>query len=200
MRTGDARPADAQVGGTRPGAGKAGGLLALLRAAGRWLLRVPRPLGLVGAFGWAGLIWFLSSLEPRQISERITLGHGFNNLLHAPEFGMLALLLALASPRAGGWVRFDRVTLRTVFALVMLYALIDELHQARTPGRDASALDLLTDAAGAAATLWIAAYVGRPDARQGELVRRLAWGLAACVSAAALATLGALVAPDVAWL
>jgi VanZ family protein len=176
------------------------GLLLVLRATGRWLLRLPRPLAALGALGWAGLIWTLSSLEPGAIAERVTLAHGVSNLLHAPEFGMLALLLALCLPRARGWARLDRTTLRAVLALVMLWALLDELHQARTPGRDPSLLDLLTDAAGAASTLWIAAYVGRPDARRGELARRLALCLLACAACAALATAGGWLAPDVVWL
>jgi hypothetical protein len=105
-------------------------------------------------------------------------------------YGLLALWAALGVPRERGWARLDARAVGAILALVFTYALVDEWHQSMTPGRTPSAWDVLTDLAGAGATLAVAAYAGRAAARERGLWLRLAVGLAACMVAAALATYG----------
>ena len=70
--------------------------------------------------------------------------------LHALVFGALAVLLyVLAGAR----------TTLAVFAAVVGVGVVDELHQAFTPGREADLADLLADAAGAAVALYLVKFV-----------------------------------------
>jgi len=163
----------------------------LLRAAGDALARAPRPLGALAAAAWAALIWYLSAGPPPKVPATPAFSFVFN-LAHAPMFGVLALLAALALPRAAprGWPRLSAPARLCVLSLVLLYALVDEWHQARTPGRMSTWHDVLTDVAGAAATLSVAAYLARADAGAVGLALRLALGLCACGAAAALAAFG----------
>ncbi|HDR06012.1 MAG TPA: hypothetical protein ENN88_00075 [Candidatus Coatesbacteria bacterium] len=74
---------------------------------------------------------------------------GVDKLLHALAFGLLGALAYLA---LGVRHREGRPVLWPILAavvLVTLYAVFDELHQARIPGRDPSFYDLLADAGGA---------------------------------------------------
>jgi VanZ family protein len=73
--------------------------------------------------------------------------------------------------------------------LVGGYGVADELHQARVPGRDASAFDVLTDVASAVAVLWIVRSLGRSGLAERTLVARLGLGALACMLAAGLALL-----------
>ena len=101
------------------------------------------------AVGWMVLLWALS--------DRHTLGPaaslwGFpcgDKVVHGCAYGVLATLVhhAIRSTRPP-LLSLGPVFFAFVFAL--LYGLMDEVHQAYVPGRDASALDLLADAVGAA--------------------------------------------------
>ena len=73
-----------------------------------------------------------------------------DKVLHAVVFGALAALLWVL---AGG-----RATL-AVFAAVVGIGVLDELHQFFVPGREADLADLLADAAGAAAALYLVKFV-----------------------------------------
>ena len=166
-------------------------LLLLLRRAGRHLLRLPRWAGGLLALGWMAVIWRLSAsaLPATPVGP---FWATVSNLAHAPLFGLLALLLVLALPRdagRGGWPRLGLRESLLVLGLVAGYGLVDELHQALHPERDASARDVLTDAVGGACTLWVAAYLGRATARAAGLHARLAAGVLLCVAAAFLAAL-----------
>ena len=70
--------------------------------------------------------------------------------LHALVFGALAAMLWVL---AGG-----RATL-TVFGLVIGIGIVDELHQAFVPGREADLKDLFADAVGAAVALYLVKFV-----------------------------------------
>jgi VanZ family protein len=73
-----------------------------------------------------------------------------DKVLHALVFGLLAVLLyVLAGPR----------TTLAVFAAVVGIGVLDELHQAFVPGREADLADLLADAAGAAIALHLVKFV-----------------------------------------
>lgn len=168
-----------------------GPLLRGLRAAGRGLLRLPRPARVGLAIGWAGLIWWLSS-DDSPPTLRVPLGRLVGNLAHAPLFGLLALwVVAAALPRAaagGDLPRLERTRALVVFALVLAYAIVDEVHQASTQGRHATPRDVVTDLVGALCVLDVVRHVARADAGEAGLRWRLARGVGLCVLAAALAT------------
>jgi VanZ family protein len=167
-----------------------GGVARVLRAAGRFLLRLPRPLALASATAWALLIWVLSSRKAPQPVGASRWWELFSNLAHAPLFGILALLLAafLLREPDGGWPRPRRARIALVLAAVLAYALLDEWHQQRTPGRDASPLDVVTDMVGASLVLWIVHALRRSEDDRRLLVR-LGAGVLLCVASAALAML-----------
>ena len=93
---------------------------------------------------WAALIFALSSVPD--------LGTGLGGwdlvlrkIAHAAEYAILGALLARATARGG-----------LAFALGVLYAVSDEVHQSFVPGRLGSPLDVAIDAAGvlAGVLLW----------------------------------------------
>ena len=93
---------------------------------------------------WAGLIFALSSVPDLGTG----LGRwdlGLRKIAHAAEFAVLGALLVRATGRP-----------RLAFALGLLYATSDELHQSFVPGRMGSPLDVAIDAVGVAAgiLLW----------------------------------------------
>lgn len=124
------------------------------------LLRLvrPHPLWLVPALVWMAGIWRLSArpasayrrvgpLEAKRLPVgQIAIG------AHLGAFGTLGALLALGLPLRG------RVTRSVVaWSAATIYGVIDERHQARVPGRDASTADVVTDAGGAlvgVASIW----------------------------------------------
>ncbi len=173
------------------GGRRSGPLARALRAAGVFLLGVPRILAWALVCAWAGLIWLLSAGTVPQVEEPHWIWELVSNLAHAPLFGFLALFLTavLVREEGGTWpvLRWARVVL--VLALVVGYGLVDEWHQSHTPGREASPVDLLTDLTGASAVLWIVSYLGQRTASEVGLWLRLLWGTAACVASASLASL-----------
>jgi len=156
-----------------------------LREAGRSLLQQPRAASWIAPAAWMGLLWWSSARPAEPDPGRgVALSFGWN-LAHAPAFGVLALLLLPLAPRVGGWACLGARELVS-FALVAVgYGVIDEWHQSRVPGRHASAYDVITDAVGVLCVLWIAAYVGREEAHEAGVRRRLLLGFALCLTAAA---------------
>src|SRR5262245_27717138 len=159
-----------------------GGTARVLRAVGRFLLWVPRPLCALLAIAWAGLIWDLSShrapipLHPNLWWEWIS------NLAHAPLFGILALLLSAVFLREeeSRWPSPRGTRIAPVLLCVLAYGLIDEWHQSTIPGRDASLLDVMTDVVSASVVLWIVYTLGRTDLRARTLIARLCVGVLLC--------------------
>jgi VanZ family protein len=87
---------------------------------------------------WAAVIFAFSSVPD--------LGTGLGGwdlvlrkLAHAAEFAVLGVLLLRATGRAG-----------SAFAIGVLYAISDEVHQSFVPGRLGSPIDVAIDAAGVA--------------------------------------------------
>jgi len=165
-----------------------GGLLGLLRRAGRGLLRQPRRVAWLAPAGWMLLIWWLSSRPAVPDPSR---GQAWSfgwNLAHAPAFGLLTLLLLPVAPRTEGWARLGRRELLCIGLVAIGYGAVDEWHQVGVHGRHGSVLDVITDAVGVLCVLWTAAYVGRAGAREGGLRLRLAAGLGLCLAAAGSTT------------
>ncbi len=90
-----------------------------------------------------GLLYWLSARSDLVLSTPA----GWDKVLHAGAYGLLATLSLRAFH--GGLGRL--APWPTVFALLLTiaYGLLDELHQSRVAGRDASVLDWLADVVGA---------------------------------------------------
>ena len=109
----------------------------MLRGFGR------RVLAWAPAIAWAGLIFAFSA----QPNLRFAPDEGLDFLVrkagHMVAFGILALLLWRAMAGTTAWRR------TWAWALAVLYAITDELHQGFVAGRHPSPVDVGTDAAGA---------------------------------------------------
>jgi VanZ like family len=162
--------------------------VAALRAIGTTLTRLPRVTGLILALVWIGVIWRISSIKGVDGPQSF-LRSWLHNSAHAPFFGFLVFLLAIALPRENGWPRIDRFGAILIVSLAFLYALVDEWHQGRVPGRDPDWSDVVTDLIGACVTLWMIAWLGKSDARRGGLWPRIAAGLALCLAGGFVAAL-----------
>ena len=165
--------------------------LAGLRRLGQRILRLPDVLPWAAVVSWMGVIWYASASRfppgPPHLFWRV-----LGNLAHAPEFGILALFLCAALLRPGpqgAWPLVGRSEVVRVLLPVLIYAIVDEWHQGRTPGRQPSVFDVTTDVTGAVCVLWIVAYLGSPHASELGLWARLAGGLLSCVASALLASL-----------
>lgn len=108
------------------------------------------------------LIFFLSAQPDLPHPEAGWLDLLISSGSHALEFGVLAVLLAVA---LGG----RRRPLLVSFLVAALYALSDEFHQSFVPGRVPDPWDVVCDAAGAllGLALW-AAWRRRVARSRGE--------------------------------
>ena len=112
------------------------------------------------AIAWAAAIYaFSSSSSPSIGAVGFEKGQWAPStiLLHIAEFAILAALLIagmrlLAARRFGRTVSVQRETKILIISgiLSILYGISDELHQGTVAGRDASVIDVFSDAAGAA--------------------------------------------------
>jgi len=163
----------------------------VLRAAGRFLLWVPRPLCALLAIAWALLIWDLSSHRAPMPLHPNLWWEWLSNMAHAPLFGILALFLSAVFLREeeSRWPSPRGTRIAPVVLCVLAYGLIDEWHQSTIPGRDASLLDVLTDVVSTSVVLWIVFTLGRADLRARTLIARLCVGVLLCSGSAALAML-----------
>jgi VanZ family protein len=176
-----------------------GGAVGFLHGVGRALTKLSRPSAVLPLALWSALIWFFSSKPPRAPADHANLRMLLGNCAHAVEFGLFALLVMLVLPRVSGWPRLDRRGVTLTLVLTALYATIDELHQGVTPGRNAAVPDVMTDLVGAACTVWIVAYVARPDASEAGLAGRFGLGLLACFTSGAIATMAPEWLPGAVW-
>ena len=158
----------------------------LQRAAAALLAGPPWVWALVTA-AWMLLVRRLSEHPAGELPPPLLFGW-LNNLAHAPLFGLLCLWAWLALPRRGGRPPTGRLAVLGLLAFVLLYGVLDEALQARAPGRDPSAFDVLTDVTGAAAVIAVGRTVLAERTSEDVLRRRLALGFLACLAAAALAT------------
>jgi hypothetical protein len=168
-----------------------------LRSIESALLGFPRWLSWTLLCLWIALILSLGGQRPAEAGVA-QLGFFFN-LAHAVLYGLLALWVVLCLPerRKGHWPHSGGGRGRFVLLAVLTVGLVDELHQATVPGRDASVLDLATDLAGASA-VW-ALVSSRTQA--GRLPAGLLLALLLlCILAALLATFLPAWIPSWRWL
>jgi VanZ family protein len=100
-------------------------------------------------WGYAGLIFFLSSLSHPEESLPSLFGHVSDKILHAMEYAVLGGLCY----RAFRWGTNDAWAPHALTLAILtasLYGLSDELHQWLVPFRDSSWQDWIADSIGAA--------------------------------------------------
>lgn len=91
----------------------------------------------VGVLGWAGVIFYLSTMTGQEVEQALPFAV-WDKALHFLAFSAGAFLIAAALRFSFGW-RW-RVIVPVTLVLVSLYGASDEWHQQFTPGR--SALDV----------------------------------------------------------
>ena len=103
------------------------------------------------------LRWLVPDISPQTI-------HRFQVVVrkggHVTEYGLLAGMfwVALRRPSRGDQRPWSWKAAAGAFALALLYAITDELHQSMVPNRYGSVWDVLIDAGGAAvglALIWV---------------------------------------------
>ena len=106
---------------------------------------------------WMALVFYLSAQSSLpMLSDRFDILQSIAG--HFVEYAILALLLQWAlrgNSSTGNGLGVSHAA-RWAFVIAVTYGLTDELHQHFVPGRRMDPFDLLTDAVGAAAALWIA--------------------------------------------
>ena len=111
---------------------------------------------LVLAMAWFWVIFYLSS-QPS--IDTPLLFPGQDKLFHMVAFGVLGFLLMGGMKTTGSGYRTGQVWF--VVVLVVLYGLLDELHQYFVPGRTVEVYDALADAAGGLLGAWSMYYLAR---------------------------------------
>ncbi len=99
------------------------------------------------ALAWMALLFWLSSKPDLPGPHNALLNILFKKTAHFGSYGVLALFYLFAF---GAWHKRSQALL-----LTLLYAISDEYHQAWTPLRTPSPMDVLIDAAGAMVALWL---------------------------------------------
>lgn len=107
------------------------------------------------------LLFFLSSQ-----TEFVPVSTGWDKLVHLGAYGVLGLL-ALRACHGGTDGLKPWPTLLAVL-MTLGYGAVDELHQGRVAGRDASVLDWLADAGGALLAVACLGLLGALRARWGR--------------------------------
>lgn len=168
--------------------------LTLLERTGRFLVSLPAPFAWLLVLAWMVLIWALSERSFGSKDHQGAFAWAMlGNLAHAPLFGFLTLLVAGAtSPRSSAGTSplptVSRMRASLVFLFVLAWGICDEWHQSSTPGRDASALDIVTDAVGALIVIATIGYMTRGLAQERGVRLRLLLGVAVCIATAASVT------------
>lgn len=103
------------------------------------------------------LRWFKPDISPEAISR---VQGVVRKTAHVVEYAILSMLLwrALRKPQKGQWGLWNRRAALGAFALAVLYAITDELHQSFVPSRQGQITDVLIDSFGAALgllTVWL---------------------------------------------
>jgi VanZ family protein len=124
-------------------------------------MRGTRLFGWLPVVAWAALIFVLPAQPNLRFVSDAGLDFVVRKLGHIGVFGILALLVWRALAGTTAWRR----PWAWAFALTVLYAASDELHQGFVAGRHPSAIDVGIDAAGALIALAVVGLIrsGVPD-------------------------------------
>ncbi len=110
---------------------------------------------------WMAIIFVFSSQPDSDLRGGSRLHIGVYKLAHLVVFGVLGFLVARAtqrrSVRAGWWA----------WVIVVLYAIVDEIHQSVVPGRSPLLTDVVIDALGG--LVGIAAVMLPGNVRDGSV-------------------------------
>jgi peptidoglycan/LPS O-acetylase OafA/YrhL len=117
---------------------------------GNFMPNTLRNLFLLCALGWAGVIFYLSSLPGVDIPP---LFFGNDKLLHALVFGILGFFIPGAMKTTPDGYRPFQPWL--VVIVVTVYGVLDEFHQHFVPGRSPDIYDVMSDAAGGMLGVWL---------------------------------------------
>ncbi len=101
------------------------------------------------AICYMGIIFYFSSLKGTALPK---LPHGFDKVIHAGIYAVLAFLIFL-SLKASGVRRY--VFLLSI-VITTIYGISDEFHQLYVPGRETSIGDILADFIGASSGSYLA--------------------------------------------
>lgn len=119
-----------------------------------------RAVAWLAVFGWAGVIFFLSSQPELPYPKKMT-AEVLSILGHFSAYSILAGLLYLAQTTSG--ISGRRPAAIAIVASA-LYGLSDEWHQSFVPGRDPSGLDVAVDTIGATVAV-LTLHVAMPRLR-----------------------------------
>jgi len=122
----------------------------LIWKAEKFMPNTLRILFLLCTLGWAGVIFYLSSLPGADIPP---LFFGQDKLLHALVFGILGFFTLGAMKTAADGYRLFQPWLAVI--LVTVYGVLDEFHQHFVPGRSPDINDVMADAAGGILGVWL---------------------------------------------
>lgn len=107
------------------------------------------------------LIYALSAQSTLPAAEYV-----WDKALHAGAYGLFGMLCLRAFH--GGLRPLRPLPVLAALAMTLLYAVLDELHQSRVPGRDPSALDWIADAVGAGLAVPLAGWLAARRAERRE--------------------------------
>lgn len=95
---------------------------------------------------WAAIIFLLSSIPANRLPNMKILS--FDKLAHIGVFFILGILVYRGLRRPSDSEKFSQGRMIVAFAIVLLYGILDEMHQGLVPGRSVDVLDAVADATG----------------------------------------------------
>ncbi len=117
-------------------------------------------------FGWMLTILILSSIPNIPTLKIHTARHEFrlDYLMHFAEYGMLSFLAFIYFAENEFRIGYRKVIL--IASGIVLFAVLDELHQKLIPGRTFSTMDIMSDVTGVAAAIVFTIFLFRSVARK----------------------------------
>jgi VanZ family protein len=116
--------------------------------------------------GWMLTILILSSIPNIPTLKIHTARHEFrlDYLMHFAEYGMLSFLAFIYFAEKEFRIGYRKVIL--IASCLILFALLDELHQKLIPGRTYSTRDIMSDVTGVAAAVVFTIFLFRSVAKK----------------------------------
>lgn len=127
-------------------------LLAWIRGVLAWWLGMPCLVRWIGVVAVMSVLWWSSSRVP-VVGEPSLTAEVLHNAMHLVAFGGLAMASWCACRESAGGN--GRAASRIAMIIAVGYGIVDEVHQGWVPGRVCSTYDVLTDACGASAAVWM---------------------------------------------